>query len=105
MKGIELIKELLRVVLDPKVFSIYNFQLNILFLCILCIILDSPRRELENVVKRARKDRDQSQYWINKVLEAEEKDPNRYLKIVLQKPVDLTFYKLYIIIYKLLLII
>jgi len=39
---------------------------------------DSPRRELENVVKRARKDRDQSQYWINKVLEAEEKDPNRW---------------------------
>ncbi|XP_027843861.2 serine/arginine repetitive matrix protein 1 isoform X1 [Aphis gossypii] len=39
---------------------------------------ESPRRELENVVKRARKDRDQSQYWINKVLEAEEKDPNRW---------------------------
>ncbi|XP_050538202.1 serine/arginine-rich splicing factor 4 isoform X2 [Daktulosphaira vitifoliae] len=39
---------------------------------------DSPRRELENVVKRARRDRDQSQYWINKVLEAEEKDPNRW---------------------------
>lgn len=31
-------------------------------------------------MKRARKDRDQSQYWINKVLEAEEKDPNRYVK-------------------------
>jgi len=42
--------------------------------------IESPRRELENVVKRARKDRDQSQYWINKVLEAEEKDPNRYAK-------------------------
>lgn len=43
------------------------------------MIVDSPRRELENVVKKARKDRDQSQYWINKVLEAEEKDPNRYV--------------------------
>jgi len=47
---------------------------------VLLLILESPRRELENVVKRARKDRDQSQYWINKVLEAEEKDPNRYAK-------------------------
>lgn len=46
------------------------------------VIADSPRRELENVVKRARKDRDQSQYWINKVLEAEEKDPNRYVQII-----------------------
>lgn len=49
----------------------------------LLLILESPRRELENVVKRARKDRDQSQYWINKVLEAEEKDPNRYAKFFL----------------------
>jgi len=50
---------------------------------VLLLILESPRRELENVVKRARKDRDQSQYWINKVLEAEEKDPNRYAKFFL----------------------
>jgi len=49
----------------------------VLKLYLLLSTLESPRRELENVVKRARKDRDQSQYWINKVLEAEEKDPNR----------------------------
>lgn len=56
----------------------------LLFEFVCFIIIDSPRRELENVVKRARKDRDQSQYWINRVLEAEEKDPNRYFKIVLK---------------------
>lgn len=49
------------------------------------VIIDSPRRELENVVKRARKDKDQSQYWINKVLEAEEKDPNRYVNLSMFK--------------------
>jgi len=59
---------------------------------VLYLTLESPRRELENVVKRARKDRDQSQYWINKVLEAEEKDPNRYTK---------SFYDIYIICFKL----
>lgn len=61
---------------------LHTFYLNLLKFFVCNVTIDSPRRELENVVKRARKDRDQSQYWINRVLEAEEKDPNRYFNIV-----------------------
>lgn len=87
MKGLEPIRDLHPSVLDPEVISIGLFfnQSKFFFLCFSNNSIDSPRRELENVVKRARKDRDQSQYWNNKVLEAEEKDPNRYITFLFNK--------------------
>ena len=47
------------------------------------IAVSSPkRRELDKVMKKARRDGPtQSNYWNKKLLEAEEKDPNRYLDI------------------------
>jgi hypothetical protein len=40
------------------------------------------RRELDKVMKKARRDGPmQSSYWNKKLLEVEEKDPNRYVSL------------------------
>jgi hypothetical protein len=42
------------------------------------------RRELDKVMKKARRDGPmQSSYWNKKLLEVEEKDPNRYILLTL----------------------
>lgn len=49
-----------------------------------CAFTVSPpkRRELDKVMKKARRDGPmQSSYWNKKLLEVEEKDPNRFVSI------------------------
>lgn len=48
--------------------------------------VSSPkRRELDKVMKKARRDGPmQSNYWNKKLLEVEEKDPNRYVSCTYQ---------------------
>lgn len=48
----------------------------------MCSASPPRRRELDNVMKKARKEGpDKSDYWNKKLIEVEEKDPNRCVQL------------------------
>jgi hypothetical protein len=58
---------------------------------LICFAVSSPkRRELDKVMKKARRDGPmQSSYWNKKLLEVEEKDPNRFVSYTYQPALTL----------------
>lgn len=58
----------------------YTYHIKQILINCIHFYVESPprRRELDNVMKKARKEGpDKSNYWNKKLLEVEEKDPNR----------------------------
>lgn len=59
---------------------------------IICSASPPRRRELDNVMKKARKEGpDKSDYWNKKLIEVEEKDPNRCEQYYIQASLVASF--------------